>query len=67
MHKLTIGWMYPNLLNLHGERGSLQALVSVGQKIGIQVDVLLLFTTSFPHFSLQRLANIWKMADMCWL
>ena len=32
--------MYPNLLNLHGERGSLQALVSVGQKIGIQVDVL---------------------------
>jgi len=40
MHKLTIGWMYPNLLNLHGERGSLQALVSVGQKMGIQVEIL---------------------------
>ena len=27
MHKITVGWMYPNLLNLHGERGSVQALV----------------------------------------
>ena len=27
-NKLTIGWMYPNLLNLHGERGSVQMLES---------------------------------------
>jgi len=39
MHKLTVGWMYPNLLNLHGERGSIQALVRVGNQLGIEVDV----------------------------
>ena len=40
MHKLRIGWMYPNLLNLHGERGSIQALVQIGKKMGIDVEVL---------------------------
>ena len=40
MHKITVGWMYPNLLNLHGERGSVQALVEIGKKMGIQVEIL---------------------------
>ena len=40
MCKITVGWMYPNLLNLHGERGSVQALVTVGKKLGIEVEVL---------------------------
>jgi len=40
MDNITVGWMYPNLLNLHGERGSLQALVAVGKKMGIHVDIL---------------------------
>ena len=39
MLKITVGWMYPNLLNLHGERGSIQALADVGRKMGIEVDV----------------------------
>lgn len=39
MHKIRVGWMYPNLLNLHGERGSIQALVAAGEEIGLCVDV----------------------------
>ena len=31
--------MYPNLLNLHGERGSIQALIQTGAKMGIDVEV----------------------------
>ena len=40
MHKITVGWIYPNLLNLHGERGSVQALVRVGKQLGLDIDVL---------------------------
>lgn len=40
MPKITVGWMYPNLLNLHGERGSVQALVQVGKQMGVDVDVI---------------------------
>jgi len=40
MAKITVGWMYPNLLNLHGERGSVQALVAIGKKFGIDVEVI---------------------------
>ena len=39
MNKLTIGWMYPNLLNLHGERGSVQMLAKVGQDMGLDVQI----------------------------
>lgn len=39
MHKLLVGWMYPDLLNLHGERGSLQALMQVGQDLGIDIQI----------------------------
>ncbi len=40
MHKITVGWMFPNLLNLHGERGSVQALVAVGKQLDIEVEIL---------------------------
>ena len=40
MHKITVGWMYPNLLNLNGERGSVQALVQIGKQIGIEIEIL---------------------------
>lgn len=40
MHKITVGWMYPNLLNLHGERGSVQALVQAGKNLGIEVEIV---------------------------
>ena len=39
MHKITVGWLYPNLLNLHGERGSVQALIHVGKQLGLDVEV----------------------------
>lgn len=40
MPNITVGWMYPNLLNLHGERGSVQALVQVGKKMGVDVEII---------------------------
>ncbi len=40
MHKITVGWMYPNLLNLHGERGSVKALVEIGKQLGIDVEIV---------------------------
>ncbi len=40
MNKITVGWMYPNLLNLHGERGSVQALAEIGKQLGIDVEIL---------------------------
>lgn len=39
MAKLTIGWMYPNLLNLHGERGSVQALEKCAKEMGVDVRI----------------------------
>lgn len=39
MDKLHIGWMYPNLLNLHGERGSVQALARAGENLGAEVEI----------------------------
>ena len=39
MNKITIGWMYPDILNLHGERGSLQALERIGANIGVRVEI----------------------------
>ena len=39
MHKIHIGWMYPDLLNLHGERGSIQALQRVGENLGLEVEI----------------------------
>ena len=39
MHKINVGWMFPNLLNLHGERGSVQALVAIGKNLGIEVVI----------------------------
>lgn len=39
MTQLHVAWMYPNLLNLHGERGSIQALEQIGTNWGISVVV----------------------------
>jgi hypothetical protein len=36
---IRIGWMYPDCLNLHGERGSVQALERVGKAMGLEVTV----------------------------
>ena len=39
MYKITVGWMYPDLLNLHGERGSRQGLLAIGANLGLDVEV----------------------------
>ena len=39
MHKIVIGWMYPNLLNLHGERGSIQVLDKIGNEMGVDIEI----------------------------
>ncbi len=39
MDKITVGWLYPNLLNLHGERGSVQALTEIGKAMDICVEI----------------------------
>lgn len=39
MEIINIGWMYPNLLNLHGERGSVQMLTEVGKQLGVDVRI----------------------------
>lgn len=36
---LHVGWMYPDLLNLHGERGSVQAFERAGENLGVEVRV----------------------------
>ena len=57
MHKITVGWMYPNLLNLNGERGSVQALVEIGKQLGIDVEILRIedFDDAIPFESIDLL------------
>ena len=57
MDKITVGWMYPNLLNLHGERGSIQALVEVGKQLDVEVEIIRIedFDDSIPFDQLDLL------------
>jgi len=48
MNKITVGWMYPNLLNLHGERCSVQNLERIGKRMGIEVEILRIEDFSDP-------------------
>ena len=36
---INIAWMYPDLLNLHGERGSVQAFEMRGKEMGLDVKI----------------------------
>ena len=36
---INLLWLYPDLLNLHGERGSVQAFVRAGENLGVQINV----------------------------
>lgn len=57
MDKITVGWMYPNLLNLHGERGSVQALVEIGKQLNIEVNIQRIedFDDPIPYSQLDML------------
>lgn len=37
--KVNILWMYPDILNLHGERGNVKALELTSKKINIQANI----------------------------
>ncbi len=39
MERINVAWMYPNLLNLHGERGSVQMLTEIGKQLGIDIRI----------------------------
>lgn len=39
MRKIRAGWMYPDMLNLHGERGSVQMFAKVGELLGVEVEI----------------------------
>ena len=34
MNKLNITWCWPDILNLHGDRGNVMALVRIAEKMG---------------------------------
>ena len=36
---VRIGWMYPDCLNLHGERGSVQAFERIGRAMGLEMQI----------------------------
>lgn len=38
--EINLAWMYPNILSLHGERGSVQAFQKVADNLGIQLNVI---------------------------
>lgn len=40
MKKLKLAWMYPDILNLHGERGSVMAFARVAEKLGIELETV---------------------------
>ena len=37
--KITILWLYPDILNLHGDRGNLMALERIGGLLDLPVEV----------------------------
>lgn len=37
--ELNISWCYPDMLNLHGDRGNLMALKKVGELLGLEVKI----------------------------
>ena len=40
MEKLNIAWMYPDILNLHGDRGNLMALQRVAAMMGVEANIV---------------------------
>lgn len=39
MNKLTITWCYPDILNLHGDRGNIMALERIGKMLDLDVEI----------------------------
>lgn len=39
MEELNISWVYPDILNLHGDRGNVMALERIGKMLGLKVNI----------------------------
>ena len=39
MEKLNVTWCYPDILNLHGDRGNLQAIERIGELLDVEVEI----------------------------
>lgn len=37
--KINLFWMYPDILNLHGDRGNIQAFAYAAERMGLEVEV----------------------------
>ena len=37
--ELNITWLYPDVLNLHGDRGNVMALQKVGEMLNLEVNI----------------------------
>ena len=40
MNEINLVWLYPDILNLHGERGSIQAFKKVADNLGIKLNII---------------------------
>ena len=36
---VNVAWMYPDILNLHGERGNAKAFELVSKKMGVKLNI----------------------------
>lgn len=39
MEELNVTWMYPDILNLHGDRGNIFAIERIGKLLGLKVNI----------------------------
>ena len=52
--KLTIGHLYPDLLNLYGDRGNIQCFRKRLEWRGIEAEVIPFLSVSYTHLADQR-------------
>ena len=38
-NKLNLEWLYPDMLNLHGDRGNIQAFEKIAKKLGLDANI----------------------------
>lgn len=47
--KITIAWLYPDILNLHGDRGNVMALLKIAEAMNIETEIIKVNTAKdFP-------------------
>ena len=63
--KLTIGHLYPDLLNLYGDRGNIQCLMKRCQWRGIQAETIAFELNDKIDFSLLDIVLLGQGADAC--